>query len=102
MERFKTKLALAITTIIFAGMANADVTPQGTGATADASSVAIGDNATAAIESVAVGENAEAVSRSVAVGTDATATNWSVGIGQNRQRAGASAPARNWQLRITN
>jgi len=82
MERMN-KLALAITTIIFAGMATADVTPQGTGATADASSVAIGDNATAAIESVAVGENAEAVSRSVAVGTDATATNWSVGIGQN-------------------
>lgn len=82
MERMN-RLALAITTIIFAGMANADVTPQGTGATADASSVAIGDNATAAIESVAIGENAEAIARSVAVGTNATAADWSIGIGQD-------------------
>lgn len=83
MDNSINKLALAITTIIFAGMATADVTPQGTGATSDASSVAIGDNASAAIESVAVGENAEAVSRAVAVGADATAANWSVGIGKN-------------------
>jgi len=82
MERMN-KLALAITTIIFAGMANADVTPQGTGATADASSVAIGDSATAVIESVAIGENAEAIAHSVAVGTNATAADWSIGIGQN-------------------
>lgn len=82
MERMN-KLALAITTIIFAGLANADVTPQGTGATSDASSVAIGDNSYSVLESVAVGENAEAVSRSVAVGADATATDMSTAVGKN-------------------
>lgn len=83
MDNSINKLALAITTIIFAGLANADVTPQGTGATSDASSVAIGDNSNSVLESVAVGENAEAVSRSVAVGADATATDISTAVGKN-------------------
>lgn len=92
MDRFN-KLALAITTIIFAGMASADVTPQGTGASADASSIAIGDGAAAAIDSTAIGENADAVSNSVAVGGAASASDYSVAVGDESQASFNSVAA---------
>lgn len=72
MERMN-KLALAITTIIFAGMANADVTPQGTGATADSTSVSIGDNASSSNFSTSIGTNAASNNQSIAIGANATA-----------------------------
>lgn len=65
MDNSINKLALAITTIIFAGTATADVTPQGTGATSDASSVAIGDNSYSVLESVCPSEQHRCVWRRV-------------------------------------
>ncbi len=83
----RVSLALAALTLVASVAANAQVT-QGSGATADATSIAIGDNSTASNTSAAIGAN------STATGIDSTAVGaLSKATGQNSGAFGYQANA---------
>lgn len=71
-----TKLALAISSIILSthtSLSYADVTPQGSGATADSTSVSIGDNASSSNFGTSIGFNSVSNNQSISIGVNSIA-----------------------------